>query len=158
MSHIILALVFNAVLVTVCGCALIWGGRPEKIGAAINLAAAGVTTALQLSDIAYFGPAAYTIVAIDVVVACGFYWLGVTTIRFWPLWAAGFAGADLFMDCFGALLPRLPVLLYQSGLGIYAYLALGALAVGTLRLPRDAEPYLRNGSRQSWLQHMKQKN
>jgi hypothetical protein len=158
MSHVALALVFNAVLVTVCGAAFFWGGRPERIGAAINLIASGLTTALQLSNVSYFAPAEFVIVAIDVAVALGFYWLGITTIRFWPIWAAGFALADLFMNFFGAMLPHVPLFAFQTGLGIYAYLALGALALGTFRLPGDAEPHLRNGSRHLWLQHLKETN
>ncbi len=91
---------------------------------------------------------------IDAGVAAGFHWLGVTTIRFWPIWATGFAVADLFMSIFGALLPGVPLFAYHTGLGIYAYLALGTLALGTLRLPANAEPHIRKGSRRLWVQHL----
>ncbi len=64
------------------------------------------------------------------------------------------AVADLFMSIFGALLPRVPLFAYHTGLGIYAYLALGALALGTFRLPATAEPHIRNGSRRLWVQHL----
>lgn len=150
---LVLALAFNAFLLATCGCALVWGGRPERWGAAINLLASLITTALRLANARFFAPAEIVTVSIDVVVAFGFFWLGATTIRFWPIWAAGFALANLFMSFFGALLPGVSVFAFHTGLGIYAYFALGALALGTLRLPRDAEPYIRNGSRRSWLQH-----
>jgi hypothetical protein len=39
---------------------------------------------------------------------------------------------------------------YHTGLGIYAYLALAALLIGTFRLPADADPILKEGSRRSW--------
>jgi len=154
--HVVLALLFNAILVAVCGFAIVRGGRPERRGAAINLVAATITTVLRLSDARYFAPAEKVVMAIDLAVAAGFFWLAISTIRFWPVWAAGFALADLFMSLFGRLLPNIPLFAFHTGLGIYAYLALGALALGTLRLPRDAEPYLRNGSRRSWLQHLKE--
>ncbi|OAH42144.1 hypothetical protein AX777_22105 [Sphingobium yanoikuyae] len=151
-----LALLFNATLVLVCSYAIIRGGRPEKIGGLINLSASLLTTGLRLVDVEYYAPAHFAIFAIDIAVTGGFYWLGVTTIRFWPIWAAGFALANLFMSLLGGLLPSVPLFVYHTQLGIYAYLALGALALGTFRLPRHAEPHLRTGSRRSWIQHLKE--
>ncbi|RYF09633.1 MAG: hypothetical protein EOO77_23360, partial [Oxalobacteraceae bacterium] len=116
----------------------------------------GATWAFRTFDAAHLAPADVAILSIDVVVAGNFFWLGISTIRFWPIWAAVFAVADLFMSIFGALLPRVPLFAYHTGLGIYAYLALGALALGTFRLPKNAEPYIRNGSRRLWVQHLKE--
>jgi hypothetical protein len=158
MLHIALALLYDVILAIVCGTALVWGGRPERIGAVINLVASIATTALQLSDAGNFAPAALPIIMIDAIVVCCFCWLSVTTIRFWPLWAGGFAVTNLYTELFGALRPHVPLFPYQTGLGTYAYLALGALALATYRLPRDAAPHLRNGSRQSWIQHLKETN
>lgn len=154
--HISLALLFDATLLLVCSYAIIWGGRPERIGGLINLVASLLTTALRLVNVEYFAPAHFVILTIDIAVAGGFYWLGITTIRFWPIWAGGFALANLFMSLLGGLLPRVPLFVYHTQLGIYAYLALGALALGTFRLPRHAEPHLRTGSRRSWIQHLKE--
>lgn len=152
----LLAIGFNAVLVTICVFALVRGGRPERAGAAINLVAALATDVLRIANPAHLAIADLSIFAIDLGVAAGFYWLGVTTIRFWPIWAAGFALADLFMSACGALLPHVPLFAYHTGLGIYAYLALGALALGTFRLPANAERPLRNGSRRSWKRHLEE--
>lgn len=151
-----LAIGFNTVLLTVCGLASFRGGRPERLGAAVNLIAALATDLLRLADPAHLATADLAIFAIDLVVAASFFWLGITTIRFWPIWAAGFALADLFMSLCGALLPHVSLFAYHTGLGIYAYLALGALALGTLRLPADAERYLQNGSRRSWIRHLEE--
>lgn len=136
--------------------ALFRGGRPERLGVLVNLPGFAVTSGLRLlsTEVAWL-PGHTPTLLVDLGVTFGFFWLGVTTIRFWPIWAAGFALADLFMSLFGALLPGVSLFAYHTGLGIYAYLALGALALGTLRLPRDAAPYLRNGSRRSWLQHQR---
>ena len=154
-TQIGLAVIFNAVMVTVLLFPSLRGGRPERLGVFINLAGFGATTAFRLlaSGIGW-APGEIGVFAIDACVAAGFYWLGVTTVRFWPIWAAGFAVADLFMSVCGALLPHVPLFAYHTGLGIYAYLALAALALGTFRLPADAEPHIRNGSRRSWKQHL----
>jgi len=154
-TGLVLALLFNATCAVICVYAIARGGRPERAGAAINLVAVGATWALRTIDAAHLAPADLLILSIDAIVAGSFFWLGISTIRFWPIWAAGFAGADLFMSVFGALMPHVPLFAYHTGLGIYAYLALGALALGTLRLPRDAQPYLRNGSRRLWVEHRK---
>lgn len=154
--QIFLALLFDATLILICSYAFVRGGRPERIGAGINMLASVATTALRLLNVAYFAPADLVILVIDIAVVGGFYCLGITTTRFWPIWAAGFALANLFMSLLGGLLPRVPLFVYHTQLGIYAYLALGALALGTFRLPRCAEPHLRTGSRQSWMQHLKE--
>ena len=155
---LILAVLFDVTCAAICTYALVRGGKPERLGAAINLVAVGATWVLRLEDTVHLAPADTLILAIDVAVAVGFFWLGITTIRFWPIWAAGFAVADLFMSVCGALLPHVPLFAYHTGLGVYAYLALGALALGTWRLPLMAEPHLRNGSRRSWLRHQEEPN
>lgn len=149
--QVYLAVAFNVVMVLVLLLASIRGGKPERLGVLINLAGFASTIVVRLASNAGWTPGAGWVLAIDSCVAGGFFWLGVTTVRFWPIWAAGFAVANLFMSVFAALLPRIPLFAYHTGLGIYAYLALGALALGTLRLGADAEPHIRDGSRRSWI-------
>lgn len=156
-TRIALAAIFNIIMIGVFVFATLRGGRPERLGVAINLTGFAATTAFRLLATAIgWAPGEIAVFAIDAGVAGGFFWLGVTTTRFWPIWAAGFAVADLFMSVFGALLPHVPLFAYHTGLGIYAYLALGALALGAFRLPSNAPPYLRNGSRRLWLRHLKE--
>lgn len=143
----ILALVFNGVLVTTCLYAGVRGGRPERIGAGINLVASCVTTALRLTDARYYAPAEFIILSIDALVIAVFYWLAVSTTRFWPIWAFGFAVANVFVSVAGGLIPRTPMFAYHSGLGLYAYLALASLALGTFRIPRSASLATRDGRR-----------
>ncbi len=154
--QVALAVAFNGAMAATLIFALVCGGRPERFGALINLGGFVLTVLVRLVVPAAWMPAEVMVLLIDLAVAAGFYWLALTTIRFWPIWAAGFALADLFMSIAGALLPHTPLFAYQSGLVIYAYLALGALALGTFRLPRNAEPYIRNGSRRSWIRHLKE--
>ncbi|MDQ1159519.1 apolipoprotein N-acyltransferase [Sphingomonas sp. SORGH_AS 950] len=157
-SKLALTVLFDSVCAIVCVTSLLRGGRPERFEAMINLTAVALTWALRHWDVEHFAPADVSIFTIDLAVAAGFFWLAVTTIRFWPIWAAGFALCDLFMSVLGGLLPSVPLFAYHTQLGIYAYLALGALAIGTYCLPRNAEPHIRNGSRRSWLQHLKETN
>lgn len=149
--HVALAVLFDIVAAAVLSLAFVKGGRPERLGGLINLVGLVASTVVRLmTPMMGWTPGAASILVIDVCVAAGFFWLGTTTTRFWPIWAAGFAVANLFMSVCGALLPRIPLFAYHTGLGIYAYLALGALALGTLRLAPNAEPHIRNGSRHQW--------
>ena len=143
----VLALVFNAVLVTTCAYASVRGGRPERIGAGINLVASCLTTALRLADPHFYAPADLAIASIDLFVIAGFYWLAISTTRFWPIWAFGFALANIFVSIAGGFLSAMPLFAYLTGLGVYAYLALGSLAIGTMRMPAEASIARREGRR-----------
>lgn len=146
-SRLVLALIYNAVLVTVCTYAAVRGGRPERIGAGINIAASGLTTALRLANPYFFAPADLIVLSIDALVIAGFYWLAISTTRFWPIWAFGFALANIFISLAGGLIPKTPLFAYHTGLGLYAYLALASLAIGTFRLPKHACDNIRRGQR-----------
>lgn len=147
-----LALLYNVALVAVCGFAVVRGGRPERIGAALNVSASIGSSIARLTAITSWAPAEIVILVIDVSIAAGFFWLAIRTTRFWPIWAFGFAMANLFISLAGGLLPKVTLFAYSSGLVLYAYMALGSLAIGTFFLPRDASPVLRNGSRRLWQQ------
>lgn len=145
--YVDLAVAYDVALAVVCCYALVRGGRPERWGAVINLVASALSSAGRLSGVASWAPAEWIILAIDGLVAFGFYWLAITTTRFWPIWALGFAFADLYVSIVGKYLPGAVLFAYETGLGIYAYLALFALALGTFRLPSDADAHLRSGAR-----------
>ncbi len=146
-ANLLLALLYNGTLVAVCVLALQRGGRPERIGAVVSLAASAATVAFRYFQIARGTPAEISVLAIDTGVLACFFWLAIHTVRFWPVWAFGFALADVVVSLAGGLIPNTPLFAYQTSLGIYAYLALGALAVGTLRLPRNATARDRHGFR-----------
>ena len=149
-ARIVLALAYDGVLIATCAYALLRGGWPERIGAGINLVASVLSTMLRLLSVAAYAPAEMIVFSIDLAVVAGFYWLATTTSRFWPVWAFGFALADILVSIAGALLPRPELFAYYSGLGIYAYLALAALTLGTYRLPRNATSEQRRGRREPW--------
>lgn len=146
-ATLITVVAFWTAMLGVCGYACAYGGRPERFGAALSMGAWILTMVMRLTFASAWLPADLSILAIDIAVAVGFFWLAVTSTRFWPIWAFGFALSNLLMSVAGALLPHIELFAYHTGLGVYAYLALGALALGTYRLPRDAGPVLRNGAR-----------
>jgi hypothetical protein len=146
---VLLAIAYDVSLVAVCLYAFVRGGRPERLGASINLVGSILSSTARLSGFASWAPLEPTILLIDLGVAFGFYKLATTTTRFWPIWAFGFALADIFAGVAGKFLPETTLIAYESGLGVYAYLALIALAIGCARLPADADETTRSGARRS---------
>lgn len=157
MMTLILAVLFNITLVLICAFALTRGGKPERIGALLNLAGSFATGALQWFHAVSAALATSMTLTIDAGVALAFFWLAISTTRFWPIWAFGFALANLLVSVVAAMLPEVAPFIYHTGLVIYAYLALGALALGTYKLPRDADPVIRDGFRQSWIIRQQQR-
>lgn len=149
-TALITVIAFWTAIIGVCGYAIVRGGQPERFGAVINLLAWFVTMMTRLVFASAWLPAAMSVLSVDIAVAASFFWLAITTTRFWPIWAFGFALSNILVSVAGALLPQIELFAYHTGLGIYACLALGALALGTYRLPREADPVLRNGSRVQW--------
>lgn len=148
--YVDLAVAYDITLVAVCAFALIKGGPPERWGALINLVGTFLSSAARLSGIASWAPMEGLVLVIDGLVAFGFYRLAITTTRFWPIWALGFAFADLYVSIAGRFLPHAVLLAYETGLSVYSYLALLALALGTLRLSTTSDPHLRSGARPPW--------
>ena len=144
------AAIYNVVLAAVCVFALIRGGKPERSGATINLAASALTGTLQATRLISSSPTDVVMLMIDASVAAMFFWLAIRTTRFWPIWAFGFALGDLILSAAGILMPKIVLFIYNSGLVLYAYLALFALALGTNRLPRNADPVTKDGFRSTW--------
>lgn len=143
----ILALGFWAALIGTCVYAFLRGGRPERIGAAVNVLGCLATLVVRLALASAWLPAAATVLLIDLAVAACFFWLAIRTIRFWPIWACGFAVANILMSIMAAVVPHVALFAYHTGLGIYGYLALGALALGTFGLRDSVEPAVRDGFR-----------
>lgn len=146
-SRFVLALVFNGALVTTCIYAAMCGARPERIGAGINIVASGLTTALQLTNPYFYAPAELIVLSIDALVVAGFCWLAVNTTRFWPIWAFGFAVANIFVSVAGGIIPGTSLFAYHTSLGLYAYLALASLAIGTFYVCNCSSCRHRNGRR-----------
>lgn len=151
-TPLILSCMYNGLLVATCGFAFVRGGRPERIGALTCLAASAATALVRYLLPGQWLPAAGLVLMIDASVIATFFWLATTTIRFWPIWALGFALSNVLAAIVAALLPRMQLFAFHTGLGAYAYLVLGALALSICRLGRDPDPIILNGSRKAWLE------
>jgi len=145
--YLAIAIAYDLTLFLVCVIALARGGRPEQLGALICSTASVLSSVARLTGVASWAPSHWLILSIDGLVVIGFFWLAITTIRFWPIWAAAFALDDIFVNVAGVFFPRSTLLAYESGLGVYAYLALFVIALASLRMPRDASPAVRHGGR-----------
>jgi hypothetical protein len=150
-SSLTFPIAYNGALLATCTYAFVRGGRPERIGGLVALGASLSSAAVRMAHLASWAPAAALIVSIDLGVLGAFFWLAVTTIRYWPIWAFAFALANIGISVAGALIPVASLFAYATGLTIYAYLVLAAIAIGTFHLPSDADPRLRRGSRDDGL-------
>ncbi len=148
---LILAWLYNGMLVAISGYAVVRGGRPERIGAAVCLVASWGTAIIRFVVPAEWMPAAALVLFVDIAVIAIFFWLAITTIRFWPIWATGFALANVLGSAIGTILPQIQLFAFQTGSVAYAYLVLVVIALGVHGLGRHADPVVRNGSRKLWL-------
>lgn len=124
-------LVYTACLLAACGYALLRGGGPERLGAAINLAGSVVSLAVGLLTPAIWQSAMAGISAIDILVALGFLALAIRSTRYWPIWAFGFSMAGVAAHAARLIQPGVPAMAYFRSEAIWAYPALAALAIGT---------------------------
>ncbi|MCA1749585.1 MAG: hypothetical protein ABR601_11075, partial [Parasphingopyxis sp.] len=133
-------LVYNIVLVLCCGWALIGGGRPERIGAAMMFGG----SMLSWAALAYFGSffrsVEFGIMAIDIAMLIGLGAIAIVSDRYWPLWATGFHLIGLLTH--GAILTGIEIapLAYAHTLVLWSYLTLLSLALGTLAYVRRRPP------------------
>jgi hypothetical protein len=78
--------IFYAILALCCLYASVKGGPPERIGAAIFLGAAVLTTAALSAPSARWGTVEAGVLAVDVVMLGALIALALFAERLWPLW------------------------------------------------------------------------
>jgi hypothetical protein len=71
-----------------CAFAAIAGGRSGRAGAAMIMAAS-VASAVG-GEFGSWGQTHIPVMAIDLILLTGFYWLALTSDSYWPIWATGF--------------------------------------------------------------------
>ena len=124
------------VLFLCCGYAFRRGGRPERIGAAVALAASILSVAATTEFAARFKGVEAGILAVDVAVLCAFLALAVKTDRFWPLWATAFHTVAVATHIAIAADPTTVPRAYALAQGFWAYPVILSFAVGTWNLQR----------------------
>jgi len=129
-------LIYTACLVAACGYALLCGGRPERLGAGINVAGSVISLLVGLLTPAIWQSAMAGLSAIDLLVALAFLALAIGTTRYWPIWAFGFSMAGVTAHLARAIQQSVPAMAYFRSEAIWAYPSLAALAIGTWNVHR----------------------
>lgn len=96
-------MIFYLVSLLGCGFAFWRGTHPERLAAAIYLAGAVATTAVGThSHWRDFEP---KIFIVDLIVLGGFWFVALTSRRFWPYWVTGWQLVGILVHIQKALLP-----------------------------------------------------
>lgn len=129
-------LVYNIVLVLCCGWALIGGGRPERIGAAMMFGG----SMLSWAALEYFGifhsSVEVGIMGIDLALLIGLGGIALLSNRYWPLWATGFHLVGVITHGSVMADTQIAPLAYAHSLGLWSYLTLLSLVLGTFAVRR----------------------
>jgi hypothetical protein len=137
--------VFNLLLVAVCGYALWRGGAPERIAAALFAGAAATTFALMYGYSFRAISGLYLLVDLGLFVAITL--LSLWADRFWPLWVAALQLMVLAAHGVRATHPELLPFIYYVATAKLAYPMIAMLAIGTVR---HRERLARWGSDLDW--------
>ncbi len=119
-------------LAVCCGYALGFGSTTERVGAAMMIAALALTSlALHLFG-TFYQTADIAIIVIDVSLLAGLVALALFSNRSWPLWASAFhmVGTVTHMALLGNAV--IAPIAYAHTLGLWYYLTLLSLLVGTI--------------------------
>ncbi len=123
-----------AFVVIACGFALWKGGKPERIGGAAMLLA-WIIQPFTVDTKDWLDPQ-YAAFATDAPLLAVLVWLALRGDRWWPMWASAFQFLGMLMAVIIAVDPRVRPLAYMTALGLWSYLAVIALVVGTWREAR----------------------
>ena len=134
-----------AALFACCGYALAFGGRPERIGAALMIAALILTWIARTYFGTFYETADMAVIAVDASLLVGLITLALLSNRYWPLWASGFHLVGTITHT--ALLGNSMIapIAYAHTLGLWYYLTLLSLLIGAInhhRLNRAEKPRL----------------
>ncbi len=126
-------IIFWGLTALCCGYALLRGGAPERIGAAIIIVGSLLTVALGSAWADRFEYVEVGIFLVDVVVLIAFVALAVLADRYWPLWVSALQAIGVLAHVARALEPNLMPWAYGVALAMGVYPMLLLLALGTWR-------------------------
>jgi hypothetical protein len=128
--------VFYVLLLVCCGYALLRGGAPERIGAAIYTVGTGLTVLAYREAAIRFGSVEVGILVVDVAALIAFLVLALCARRFWPLWMTAFQAVSTAGHVVRLADPEMIRWAYAFLLGIWSYPMLLLLALGTFNHQR----------------------
>lgn len=139
--------VFLVILLACCGFALVSGGAPERIGAAIYAAGSFGTLAAASAAPVRFQGVEVGVFIVDVFVFLGFVALALRANRFWPIWVSALIGIGLAGHLAMLLHPQVIPWAYAVVLSIWSYPILAMMVAGTWLHRRRR---IKNGADPSW--------
>jgi hypothetical protein len=128
MSRLILFLV---VWLGCCAYALVRGGAPERIGAAIFLVAALLSLAVSEPQGSRFDSVELGVLMVDLGVLAGFTALALKANRFWPIWMSGMQGVQVLSHFAIAVNATVIPWAYWNAQTLWSYPMLMLLAAAT---------------------------
>lgn len=140
-------LVFLILLVATTAYALILGGAPERIGAALYGAACAFTVIVATAIPYRFRSVELGIFMVDLLLFVGFVLLALRANRFWPLWVSGLLGLGVLGHLAMMLRPQVIAWAYAAILSIWSYPILLLVCIGTAA---HRSRLRRNGADPSW--------
>ena len=143
----VIALLFDFLLLLCCGYALLRGGAPERIGACIFLVATALTYASVSGPASRYSSVEVGILVVDVATLVGLLALALRAERYWPLWVAGFQLIGTAGHVVRVVDPSVIRWGYAFALAFWSYPMLLILVLGTWR---HQQRLAQNGVDKSW--------
>ena len=121
---------YYASMASCCLYAIWAGGRTERCGGFLTLAAS------MASHIVWYRPLEWrsihwSMFSVDLVTLGLALWLALRSDRHWPLWFAAFCLLGVLTHLSVAALPHFASMAYSLSQGFWAYPAMASLAIGT---------------------------
>lgn len=142
-----MSFLFIPLLVLGCLYALVAGGGPERVGAAVYGLACFSSLALFSAPTARFRSIEVGVFAVDVLVFIAFLILALRANRFWPIWVSGLLGLGVLGHLARWAGPEVIPWAYAVILSIWSYPILAIIVIGTFNHRRRLA---RLGADASW--------
>jgi len=135
-SYGIRALVWALTVLTVCGIAMVRGGRYERLASGAMLAAWALTMVVYRAG---FRETEWGILLVDLAALAAFVWIALKSSRYWPLLAAGFQLLAIVTHMARTVDHQVGAWAYLTAEILWGYLLAFAIGYGAWTA-RDAHP------------------
>jgi len=134
---LVLRIIYAGCLAATAVIGLRLGGRSEKAGTAIVLAASAATVAVEHPMLFDWSSNRVGLIVVDVLALFGFLHLALISQRFWPIWATAFHLIAVCSHYVVLLSPERVLQVYAVLQGFWAYPIMLVIILGSLsRQPR----------------------
>ena len=125
-------MLFYALLLANCGYALVSGGKPERLAAAMLLAATILSKLFALEVFGHFRSFEFDVFWVDVALLLGLTALALNTDRYWPIWMTVLHAYTVIAHL-GALANPGTVLVYMINSAVVSYPIVTMVGIATWR-------------------------